>query len=460
MSARLVIAGVASGVGKTTVVAALCTAWRRRGLRVQPFKAGPDYIDPSIHSQAAGLSSRNLDSFLLEPPMLRTVFSRAARRADLALVEGVMGLYDGRDGTSETGSTAEVAKLIEAPVVVVLDVRAQSRTAAAVALGCLRYDPALRIAGFILNRVGSDTHARWASEAIEAATGLPVLGAVPRDATLGLPERHLGLVPTAEHALSDAYLERLAEIAERTLALDRLFEIAARAPAFVDQVVVPVERRAPRARIAIARDAAFTFYYEDSLELLEQAGAELVPFSPLADRDLPEGVAGLYIGGGFPELYARELSANVAMRRALAEAAGRGLVIVAECGGLMYLARALTDFDGERHEMVGVLPLETAMRAPRLTLGYRSATARRDNPLLARGERVRAHEFHYSELLAAVPDDRAAFEVAERPGEAQGYATDRVLASYLHLHLGSKPAMAQRFVAHCVSSALTLTGRT
>ena len=452
MSGRLVIAGVASGVGKTTIVMALCAAWRARGLAVQPFKAGPDYIDPSYHRQAAGRVSRNLDSFLLEPPVLRALFTGAAARADLALVEGMMGLYDGRDGTTETGSTAEVAKLIAAPVVVVLDVSAQSRTAGAVALGCIRYDPALRIAGFILNRVGSETHARWASTAVEAATGLPVLGAVPRDATLRLPERHLGLVPMAEHALPDHYLERLVALAERHVALDRLREIADGAAVVADDATPLGERRPPFTRIAIARDAAFNFYYEDSLELLERAGAELVPFSPLADPGLPDGISGLYVGGGFPELHARELSMNQAMRSSISVAAARGVRIVAECGGLMYLARALTDPAGTRHEMVGLVPVETAMRTERLTLGYRTATARRSNPLLERGETVRAHEFHYSELAGAVDDGHVAFEVAERPGVGSGYATGRLLASYLHLHLGSKPEMAARFVDRSASS--------
>lgn len=446
MTGRLVVAGVASGAGKTTVVAALCAAWRRRGLAVQPFKAGPDYIDPGYHTQAAGRSCRNLDSFLLEPAVLRDVFARAARRADLAVVEGVMGLYDGRDGSTETGSTAEVAKLLDAPVIVVLDVRAQSRTAAAVALGCIRFDPAVRIAGFILNRVGSETHARWCTEAVEAATGLPVLGAIPRDPTLTLPERHLGLIPTAERALGGSYLERLADVGKRSLALDRLREIAGSGPDLAVPADPPRDARAPRARIAVARDAAFTFYYEDSLELLERAGAELVPFSPLADAGLPAGVSGIYIGGGFPELHARDLSANRTMRASITDAAARGAVIVAECGGLMYLARALTDGGGDRHEMVGVVPLETAMRAQKVILGYRTVTARRSNPLLEQGESVRAHEFHYSELVSTVPDGDAAFDVAERQGAPQGYATGTLLASYLHVHLASRSSMADRFV--------------
>ncbi len=448
MPGRLVIAGVASGTGKTTVTAALCVAYRRRGMRVQPFKAGPDFIDPTYHTQAAGRTCRNLDSFLLAPEMLRSLFASAADRADLCLVEGVMGLYDGRDGTTETGSTAEVAKLIDSPVIVVLDVSAQSRTAAAVALGCLRYDPDLRIAGFVLSRVGSKTHARWASEAVEGATGLPVLGAIPYDPALALPERNLGLIPTSERALASAYLELLADTAERHLALDRLREIAdaagplAKAPS-------PSARPSRTVRIAIARDEAFGFYYEDGLEILASAGAELVPFSPLTDAGLPPDIGGLYVGGGFPEVFARELSANGAMRRAIAAAAGGGVAVFAECGGLMYVGETLVDRDGTRHEMVGLLPVETAMRADRPMLGYRTITARRDGPLLAAGETVRAHEFHYSELTTREPTEHAAFDVAERPEAPHGYATDRILASYMHLHFGSKPSMAARFVAAC-----------
>lgn len=446
MTARLVVAGTASGTGKTTVTAALCAAFRRRGVAVQPFKAGPDYIDPTYHAQAAGRPCRNLDSFLLEPDMLRAVFARAAARADLSLVEGVMGLYDGRDGTTEVGSTAEIAKLLEAPVVVVLDVSAQARTAAAIALGCVRFDPLVRIEGFILERVGSDTHARWVTAAVEDATGLPVLGAIHRDAALALPERHLGLVPASERALSPKYLDLLADVAERGIALDRLREIAASA-APLPGATAPSARTLPIARIAVARDEAFGFYYEDALELLELGGAELVPFSPLADGAPPPGAGGLYLGGGFPEVFAERLSANEAMRRGIAAAAARGVAIVAECGGLMYLARALTDAAGRRHEMVGIVPIETVMRADRPTLGYRTITARRDSPLLARGESVRAHEFHYSESRGELPSGSGAFDVTERPGAPQGYATDGVLASYMHVHFGSKPSMADRFIA-------------
>ncbi len=450
---RLVIAGATSGVGKTTVACALLAAFRARGLRVQPFKAGPDYIDASYHERAAGVASRTLDSFLFAPETLRALFARAASRSDLALVEGMMGLFDGRDGLSEVGSTAEIAKLISAPVVVVIDVSAVARSAGAIALGCARFDPSLEVAGFILNRVAGETHARWAREAIESATGLPVLGAIPSDVQLALPERHLGLVPTAERALPVSFFDRLASLAAQHLELDRLWALAQRPWLSTSDLpeLVP-DSPTERVPIAIARDEAFNFYYPDSLELLEVRGAELVPFSPLSDRALPRDVRGVYIGGGFPELFADALAANRELHGALRAAAAIGTVIYAECGGLMYLGASLTDLDGRSHEMVGLLPARSVMTRDRLTLGYRTARALRSSPLLAYGAEIRGHEFHWSTLAAPPAPDSAAYAFAERPGHVEGFASDRLLASYLHLHFGSRPAMARRFLEGCISA--------
>jgi len=450
VTARVVVAGIASGVGKTTFACALAAAFAARGRRVQPFKVGPDYIDSGYHTRAAGRASRNLDSFLLPHATLRAVFARAAARADVAVVEGVMGLFDGRSSADEEGSTAQVAKLIDAPVLVVIDVRAMARTAAALALGCVGMDPALRIAGFLLDRVGSDAHARSASEAIEAATGLPVLGALPRDDALALPERHLGLVPAVESAPDDAFFARLAMLAEGHAALDRIWRIAGDAPPLPREEAVPGPvAPASRARIAIARDEAFHFYYEDALEVLAASGAELVPFSPLGDRGLPDGVQGLYVGGGFPEMHAAALAANRPMRDALVRAVRDGMPVYAECGGLMYLGRSLEDLDGRRHEMVGVIPADSVMHRRRLTLGYRTVSSLRATPLLRAGETVRGHEFHWSELARPLAPDRAAYRVAERSDALEGYADGGVLGSYVHLHFAAHPAMARRFVESC-----------
>lgn len=483
MTRRLVVAGVTSGVGKTTIACALMAAFARRGHRVQPFKAGPDYIDPGHHTAAAGRPSRNLDSVLLSRSALLTLFVRAAQQADFAVIEGVMGLFDGRTGQGEAGSTAEIAKIVGAPVVVVIDAAKTARTAGAIALGCARFDADLAVAGFILNRIGSEAHARTAREAVEAATGLPVLGVMPRDPALDIPERHLGLVPTAERALSAGFVARLAAAAEAHLNLDGLWRLGERVRAVplplggegeggvpADQVTretvgqggsrgrdlpdglfppVPVP---PRATIAVARDAAFSFYYEDSLEILAAWGAEIVSFSPLADEALPRGTQGLYIGGGFPEVFAPELANNRPIRKAVTRAAAGGIPIYGECGGLMYLARALSDFEGVRHEMAGVIPVDSVMQRRRVTLGYRTVTALRSNPLMASGVQQTGHEFHYSELASAPRRSAAAYEVVDGDGRAEGYARGNVLGSYVHLHFGSSPTMARRFVAACARS--------
>lgn len=457
--ARIIIAGVTSGCGKTTVATAIMAALRHRGLRVQPFKAGPDYIDTGYHSEAAGVPSRNLDSWLVAPAAVKELFARSTAHADMAVIEGVMGLYDGRADTDE-GSTAHLARLLDAPVVLVVDVTKTSRTAAAVVLGCQRFDPALRLAGVILNGVASDSHLAWSARPMEGATGLPVLGYLPWRAELRLPERHLGLVPTAEDPGSEDFIAVLAEQAEQTIDLDRLVTIARTAGPLAEETspsLFPTEPRPCRTRIAVARDEAFSFYYEDNLDLLRAWGAELVPFSPLNDRHLPEGVTGVYIGGGFPELYADRLAANQAMQESLRRAAAVGMPVYAECGGLMYLCEGIVDFDGRSHPMLGIVPGRSVLDQPRLSTGYRVATAVRTSFLLKAGERVRGHEFHWSQLRDGPSPEYAAYELeSSSTGRTtapvrrlEGYAMGNVLASYLHVHFGTDPRLAQRFVAAC-----------
>lgn len=448
---RVVIAGVTSGVGKTTITTGIIGALRQRGLRVQPFKAGPDYIDPSYHSRAAGVPSRNLDTWMLDEAALRELYLRASAEADIAVVEGVMGLYDGRSGLDEAGSTAQLAKLLDAPVLLVIDAAKMARSAAAMAMGYQRFDPALRLAGVIVNNVGSDTHRRWVAEAITAATGLPVVGHMPRRPELELPERHLGLIPTAEDPAQAGFFEQLAAQVARSIDLDLLLDVARQSPlpAAVEPALFPTTAVAPRVRIGVAIDEAFSFYYQDNLDLLEAWGAELVPFSPLYDRQLPAGVGGLYIGGGFPEVYAAQLAENGAMRAAVAAAAKAGMPIDAECGGLMYLTEGIVDFEGRRHEMVGLLPCWSAMQRKRVILGYATVRARQPSFLLAEGETVRGHEFHWSELQGASEPADTAYEVLEHEGRGEGFVRGNVLASYVHLHFGAHPALAPRFVAAC-----------
>jgi cobyrinic acid a,c-diamide synthase len=458
---RVVIAGVTSGVGKTTVATGIIGALRRRGLRVQPFKAGPDYIDPSYHSVAAGVASRNLDTWMLGPAALRELYVRASAGVDVVVVEGVMGLYDGRSGLDEAGSTAQLAKLLDAPVVLVVDAAKMARSAAAMVLGYQRYDPALHLSGVIANNVGSETHYQWVSEAIKAATGLPVLGYLPSRAELALPERHLGLIPTVEDPAHGAFFEQLVAQVEGSIDLTMLLEIARESKPLAPgaAALFPLEAVAPKVRLGIAMDEAFSFYYQDNLDLLAAWGAELVPFSPLHDRELPHGVAGLYIGGGFPEVYAVGLAQNRMLRAAIADVARAGMPIYAECGGLMYLTRGIVDFDGGRHEMVGLLPCWSVMQRRRVMLGYATVRARSSSFLLPEGEVARGHEFHWSELEGTIGGSRAAYDVLEHGGRTEGYLAGNVLASYIHLHFGANPLLAPRFVEACAAYQKTEAGR-
>ena len=450
----VVIAGMQSGTGKTTVATGLMAALRKRGLRVQPYKVGPDYIDPTYHTAACGRPCRNLDRWLLSLPVLQALFARSAAGADITVIEGVMGLFDGRTGEGERASTAEVAKALGAPVLLVLDVAKLARTAAAMVAGVRAFDPALPLAGVILNRVASDTHLAAVAPAIEQATGVPVLGAIRRVDSLQLPERYLGLIPVAEGPAATLFLEGAASAMEDAVDLDRLLrqlpDIALPKDALAGlfpQGTLPV-----RTRIAVARDRAFHFYYEDSLDLLRAWGAELLPFSPLEDETLPEGAQGVYIGGGFPELFAADLSANTAMLASLRAASRQGLPIYGECGGAMYLGQSLTDRDGHTHHMVGLVPLECSMTQPRLTLGYRSVTARRATMLQQQGERLPGHEFHWS-VQKEQPDAAvAAYDIEGPLARREGYSSGSVLASYIHLHFGSAPHLAPRFVQACAAA--------
>ena len=456
-----VVAGVASGVGKTTVAAGLMGALRRRGLRVQAFKIGPDYIDPMYHARATGRPARNLDSWLLPAPTLRVLFARAVADADVAVVEGVMGLYDGRHGGGDAGSTAEVARLLDLPVVLVLDASRQGRSAAATVLGFRALDPRLRLIGVVLNRVGSAAHAATLRAAVETLAGLPVLGVLHRRDALAVPERYLGLVPPAEQDAVERFLDAAATLVGEAVDLGRLLRLAERpepagCPTALAALLPPSHATAgeapgsgaeARARLAVARDRAFGFYYADALDLLAAAGLELCEFSPLAEPALPPDTHGLYLGGGFPELFAADLAANRPLLAAIRAAAARGLPIYAECGGLMYLAEQLVDRAGRAHALVGVVPATVTMHDARLHLGYRTARALRDTLLVPAGGEVRGHEFHYSAVQYA-PTAPHAYRFAETARQ-EGYAHGAVLASYLHLHLASAPALAARFAAAC-----------
>jgi cobyrinic acid a,c-diamide synthase len=454
---RLVIAGTSSGVGKTTITAGLIAALSKRGLRVQPFKCGPDYIDPSYHSLAAGLPCRNLDSWMLSQESLIELFTHATREANIAVVEGVMGLYDGRNGLESAGSTAEIARWLRAPVILVMNVAKMSGSAAAIALGYRQLDPDLNLAGVILNNVGSSSHLRWVTEAVEKKAGVSVLGYLPKKAEMCLPERHLGLVPTAESGELSQYMERLREEVESTVDVATILRLAGMTeplPQVTEGKLFPLRAEPVQASIAVAQDEAFSFYYQDNLDLLTAWGAELRFVSPLHDSRLPSDTRGVYVGGGFPEMYADELEANSGFRRALVEAAEAGMPIYAECGGLMYISQGIIDFEGSKHAMVGLVPGWAVMQKKRTRIGYAVAETLQSSILAPKGERLCGHLFHWSKL--PVLSERAAYRIIEPEEQLEGFILgpeSNILASYLHLHFGSKSSLAKRFVESCAQWA-------
>ncbi|MGW1493370.1 cobyrinate a,c-diamide synthase [Streptomyces sp. NPDC002402] len=462
MVARLVIAAPSSGSGKTTVATGLMAAFVAADLTVSPHKVGPDYIDPGYHSLATGRPGRNLDAYMCGTELMEPLFAHGAAGCDVAVVEGVMGLYDGAAGAGELASTAQVAKLLRAPVVLVVDASSQSRSVAALVHGFASWDPQVRIGGVILNKVASDRHEELLRDALEES-GVPVLGVLRRVTQVASPSRHLGLVPVAERrAEAVAAVAAMAEQVRRGCDLEGLLGLARSAPrlgatAWDAEAAAASRNRgsapdpAPqtpeglkngRPVVAIASGPAFTFSYAEHAELLTAAGADVVPFDPLRDEQLPTSTAGLVIGGGFPEVYAPELSANEPLRKAVADLAYSGAPVAAECAGLLYLARSL---DGQ--PMCGVLDAEARM-SERLTLGYREAVAVSDSVLAAAGTRLRGHEFHRTVIEpAAGPDPAWGMHRPER--RVEGFVQRGVHASYLHTHWASAPGVARRFVEGC-----------
>ncbi len=446
----IVIAGTVSGVGKTTIATGLMGALVKRGLRVQPFKSGPDYIDPSYHTRVTGVPSRNLDTWMLPHDAVLELFNRAAAGKDIAVIEGVMGLYDGHSPTGDEGSTAEVAKLLGAPALLVVDSRKGARSIAAMVGGYRDFDRSLNLAGVILNGIGSEGHFNICREAVEHYTGVPVVGYLPRRDNLSMPERHLGLVPTVEGTVDDEFLDSIVAQCEATLDIPGILKLAEQAKVpEVEPKLFPKKPIPPKVRIAVARDRAFSFYYEDSLDLLAARGAEIVPFSPLEASTLPPDISGLYIGGGFPELFAAELAANESIKEDIKSAAGRGMPVYAECGGLMYLGKSISDLEGNEYTMTGTIPLASQIDSPRLSLGYRTVEALHDGPILRKGEEVRGHEFHWS-VLKNGGGNNPAYTVRDKSDERpEGFQDGMLLASYIHLHLGSRPGLAPGLVESC-----------
>jgi cobyrinic acid a,c-diamide synthase len=444
----VLIAGERSGVGKTTVTLALLAALNRRGLNVQSFKVGPDYIDPMFHSQITGRPCRNLDVVLTSESYVQQCFTQHSQTAEYALIEGVMGLFDGASGRSDFGSSAHIAKLLDLSVILVLNCASTSRSIAAIAHGYQTFDPKLNLAGIVLNRVGSDRHLELLTQALEPL-GIPIIGVLRRQEQIVIPDRHLGLVPANELSGLNQIIQQLADLGETCFDWQKLMPLLTVKSQKVKlaEQLIPIQNKV---KIAIAYDQAFNFYYQDNLDLLASLGAELFYWSPIRDFDLPQDIDGIYFGGGFPEVFAEQLSQNRSIRNAIKAAIETDIPVYAECGGLMYLCKEIVDFNQNNFPMVGIFATQAIM-GNKLTLGYRQAMAIEQSFLVNKCDRLIGHEFHRSSLsISAV---QPLFQLHSFDSQislaTEGWQYRQVHASYTHLHFGAQPELALRFVQSC-----------
>lgn len=461
---RIVLAGTHSGVGKTTLTLGIILALRKKGLKVQPFKVGPDYIDPTYHTQVSGSKCCNLDTWLLSRNTILELFQKRAKHTNISVIEGVMGLYDGlRD--SQKGSTAHLSKVLDAPVILILDARSLSRSAAAIVLGYKEFDGKVKIKGIILNNIGSKNHYQYVKNAIETRVKIPVLGCLPKNAGIKLPERHLGLVPAPERQIvRGVFCKKLVKLIEENIDIDSVVEISKKAnklslggQVLTFDKICQMSRPDPliliaSVKVAVARDKAFNFYYEDNLDILKNLGAKLIEFSPMDHKKLPRGIDGIYIGGGFPELFASKLSKNIKLKKEIYEKAKAGLPIYAECGGLMYLVEKLINFKKKSFPMVGIFPGSVDMAGKLRALGYVNVEIIKDNILSKKGQKNKAHMFHWSYLDRIPETTQFAYRIKKGKDKIfhDGLVNENVLASYTHLHFASNISFARNFVKSCV----------
>ncbi|MBD3922748.1 cobyrinate a,c-diamide synthase [Paenibacillus sp. PR3] len=459
MTRSIVIAGPGSGEGKTTVAIGLMAAYQSLGYAVQGFKCGPDYIDPTYHTAVTGRPSRNLDSWMCAPVAARELFERGARGADIAIVEGVMGMFDGKDPLSNEGSTAAIAKLIDSPVLLVVDCSGMARSAAAIVQGFQSFDPDVRIVGVVANKVGSRGHFEMIQKAVEQTCGIPVVGYLEHGDQLVLPERHLGLVPSIERGELSPFFGLLAERVKGGFELYRLLEAMGTVNESVSAAIhgsslFAGDPISPKVKIAVARDEAFSFYYPENLELLTHYGATIIPFSPLRGELVPADADGLYLGGGFPEEFAEALSRQIESLESIRSAIRRGLPTIAECGGFMVLTEEIVARNGVGYPMIGIIPGRVRMQSKLAALGYREITGAPGNFLIGPGEQARGHEFHYS---VYEPNDCVeeplpyAYVTKGMFGQSpEGFTVGSLAAGYTHIHFGSAPWLAKRWVEACL----------
>ncbi|NEU32241.1 cobyrinate a,c-diamide synthase [bacterium LRH843] len=449
---RIVVAGTGSGVGKTTVTIGLMSALKKKGLTVQGFKCGPDYIDPTYHTSVTKRASRNLDSWMLSRETILDIYTHGSTGADISIIEGVMGFFDGKSPTSNQGSTAEISILLESPVILVVDCSSMARSAAAIVKGFQTFASGPNIVGVIANQVGSEGHFQLVKAAIEQECHIPVIGYLKRELDIEIPERSLGLIPSVERGELDRFFDQLGELILETVNTDQLLELSiakrlnrGQAPSLFDR------KREPVVKIAVAKDAAFNSYYPENLKMLESFGAELVYFSPLADEPVPEQVDGLYIGGGLPEEFVSRLAQNDHVKQSVKKAIKNGIPTFAECGGFMYLTNSVETTAQEKHCMVGIIPGEVKIKSHLTALGYREISGQKDNFLLSGDEQARGHEFHYS-MFQAEKEISYAYETTGMRGTKQeGYVTTNLVAGYTQIHFASNPTVVTNFIETCLN---------
>jgi len=442
-SPRIMIAGTNSGSGKSTITMGILLALRRMGMEPQSFKAGPDYLDPMHHTLVLGKNCRNLDTWMFQDGV-RDAFVRGSMDSKISIIEGVMGLYDGISGRDEIGSSAHLSKVLDVPVILVIDAKGMARSAGAIAKGFKEYDKEVNLAGVIFNRVGSERHVSMLRDSLD---GIPFIGGIPKDDCMILESRHLGLIPAKETFDAERY-ERIADHVGSHIDMNLLMDIA-RSAKPIEHDLEPETRLSEKVRIGVARDKAFNFYYIHNIEALQRAGAEIVYFSPMTD-DLPD-VDGLYLGGGYPEIFSKELESNKTLRNRIRKASDDGMPIYAECGGLMYLCSSMMDIDGNDREMCNVFNAKATMENKRMTMGYVDAVCERDNVICERGWSTRGHEFHYSKVVVE-GDPEYAFRCVKGNGISEGkdgLLRGNTVGGYLHLHFASNPKIPVRFVDCC-----------
>ncbi|ARK30002.1 cobyrinate a,c-diamide synthase [Halalkalibacter krulwichiae] len=455
---RIVIAGTGSGVGKTTLTIGLMSSLQKRGLSVQGFKCGPDYIDPSYHTAVTGRISRNLDSWMLKKETVLDIFKRGSQDAEISIIEGVMGFFDGKNPKNNEGSTADISMITESPVILVVNCASMARSAAAIVKGFQLLAEGPNIVGVIANNVGSEGHFTIVKTAIEQECNVPVIGYLKRQLDIEIPERHLGLIPSIERGELDSFFDQLGDLVSQTIDLDQLLELSVAKPLSGGQIGSSLFEKKKEAfvRIAVAKDAAFNFYYPENLELLQSYGAEIVYFSPLANEPLPEACDGLYLGGGFPEEYAQQLSQNSVVKESIRTAIENGLPTLAECGGFMYLTESIETTDQSKFPMVGLIPGTVKMQRNLAALGYREINGQIGNFLISEIEKARGHEFHYSTFQCGQEVPYAYETKGMRGTKQEGYMRNNLIAGYTHFHFASCVKMVENWIDKCSQGKVSL----